>query len=171
MNKENDISLETDRLKVFNWRLYKADSMELSKAIKPITTASVMKTLPPSWQTLDSDNSRVAWINEREAESYCLAICKKESNDLIGVLLLSPENIDARVGYLIAEEFWGQGFASEIISGLCKLLNETGFAKTITGGVDPTNIPSVKVLTKNGFVKDTFESNSNTHFYKYTRNT
>jgi RimJ/RimL family protein N-acetyltransferase len=171
MNKENEPSFETDRLKVFNWRKYNSDSIQLLKAIQSITTPKVMKSLPPSWQVLDTTKARIEWIKAREAESYCLAICKKESEDMVGLLLLSMENTDTRVGYLIAEKSWGKGFASEAISGLCKYVSENGFAKTITGGVDPTNIASVKVLTNNGFVKDSFESNSSTHFYRYTCHT
>lgn len=170
MNNQNKIFFETDRLKVLNWRQYKANSIELANAIAPVVTTNVMKTLPPSWQQLDSAQSRLAWIKEREAESFCLAICNKKNNQLIGILLLSLDNADARVGYFIAECFWGQGFASEVVSGLCQYINDTAIAKTITGGVAPENISSVKVLLNNGFKKDTTESTIDTHFYKFTAN-
>lgn len=168
MNNQNKIFFETDRLKVLNWRQYKDNSIELSNAIAPVVTTHVMKTLPPSWQQLDSAQSRLAWIKERESESFCLAICNKKNNQLIGILLLSLDNADARVGYFIAECFWGQGFASEVVSGLCQYINDTAIAKTITGGVAPENIGSVKGLLNNGFKKDTTESTTDTHFYKYT---
>lgn len=132
-----------------------------------------MMSLPSSWHSVDTESSRIAWIEEREKESICLAVCHKQSGQMLGILMLTQLEIpteinDIRVGYLIAERFWGQGFASELISGLCIFVEENGLAKTITGGVDPSNIGSVKVLIKNGFVKEPEESNNNVHFYKYS---
>lgn len=175
MISANHISFNSHRLKVLNWRAFKNETTDLAKAIKPITTDAVMITLPSSWRSVDTQSSRIAWIEDREKESICLAVCHKKSEQMLGLLLLTQlENSvkidDIRVGYLIAEEFWGQGFASELISGFCSFIEESGLATTITGGVDPSNIGSVKVLTKNGFVKDPEESNNNIHFYKYSCN-
>ena len=153
--------------------MYKNELSDLSEAIRPITTEKVMETLPPEWCSLDSESKRCAWVLAREKESICLAAYLKESRSIIGIVLLTkPEeninnSIEFRLGYFIAEMFWGQGYASEIINGLCDFCEKQEEVKTITAGVSPTNPGSIKVLTKNGFQLDEEESGNEMQFYKY----
>ena len=169
---ENAFSFETKRLSIIPWRQHESSNDKLIKAVGFITTNNVLKTLPPSWQNLDSLPTIKNWIVEREKESHCLAIVHKSENKMIGILLLNKPSekdkyIDLRVGYLIAETYWKKGFASELIMGLCQLCKEDGRVDTIIGGVDPTNLGSIKVLTRNGFVPTQSSANDTTHFYQY----
>ena len=60
----------------------------------------------------------------------------------------------AELGYWIGEPFWGKGIATKAV----KLITEIGFNKLklirIYAGVFEFNIASMKVLERNGFIKE-----------------
>ena len=61
---------------------------------------------------------------------------------------------EAEIGYTIAPQYQGKGYATEIVSSLLDYLyTEAHFAK-ITASVDPENALSIRVLEKTGFRKD-----------------
>ena len=153
-------SFTTPRLQVRNWRADSTEIDDLAIAVKAITTPTVMKDLPDDWQHLDSSAKVIQWILDREKESYCLGVYLVDQTHMIGIVLLSKANenpaeeadkIELRLGYLINESYWGQGYASEIIKGLCDYCQTSSPVASLIGGVDPANIGSIKVLTKNGF--------------------
>lgn len=165
-------TFDTARLRVLPWRQFIESISELAQAIAPVTTPKVMATLPPSWSSLDTNQERIHWIMEREQEGLCLCFCDAKNGEVVGILLLSPQMmqgncVDVRVGYFIAEEFWGRGFASEVVKGLVQIARSHELIDSVTGGVDPSNIGSVKVLTNNGFVHISDESNQHTHIYRF----
>lgn len=171
MNIEN-LAFETSRLKVVNWRNYEKDITRLSKSIQMVVTESVLKTLPPNWGVLDFDAQSKEWILARERESYCLAVLDKKASSLVGVMLIGKpdtgeECVELRLGYFVAEKYWGHGYASEVIGGLCQYIDNYEDVNSIIAGVDPENIASIKVLTKNGFQLDSEGEHQNIHFYKY----
>ena len=59
--------------------------------------------------------------------------------------------MDLRIGYLIAEQDWGKGLATELLAGLVAWARSQPSVHSVTGGVDPANLASARVLTKNGF--------------------
>lgn len=72
-------------------------------------------------------------------------------------------NQSIRIGYVISEKYWGNGFASELIEALVSKLLEVGSVLSVVGGVAPSNVASVRVLTKNGF--QFLENSNGTDFY------
>jgi [ribosomal protein S5]-alanine N-acetyltransferase len=63
---------------------------------------------------------------------------------------LSPE---LEVGYTLHKTQWGKGFASELVAPLCSYLIALTDTRQIIAFTDPANVPSQRVLTKNGFVE------------------
>ncbi|HEY4429464.1 MAG TPA: GNAT family N-acetyltransferase [Paenibacillus sp.] len=85
------------------------------------------------------------------------SIIEMESNKIIGSCgynSLDFENEKAEIGYDIAREFWGRGYASEAISALLDYAFLSLKLNRIEAKVEPENVNSVKVLQKLNF---TFE--------------
>lgn len=87
---------------------------------------------------------------------YIFAITYKTHNELIGEIGLNidKEHNRAEVGYWIAEEFWGQGIATEALGAALSF----GFKSLKLNKIFATrfldNVSSEKVLTKNGMIKE-----------------
>ena len=58
---------------------------------------------------------------------------------------------EVRLGYLLAEDSWGQGMASELVEGFVSWCREQTSISSIAGGVALNNPASKRVLQKNGF--------------------
>mmetsp|Transcript_18083 Transcript_18083/g.33682 ORF Transcript_18083/g.33682 Transcript_18083/m.33682 type:complete len:88 (-) Transcript_18083:963-1226(-) len=70
------------------------------------------------------------------------------------VVLFEPENFGhLRLGYMLAENAWGKGYASEIVAGFVEWCHKRDI-KSISGGVEPDNVASRRVLDKCGFIAE-----------------
>ena len=58
---------------------------------------------------------------------------------------------EVRLGYLLSEDVWGQGIASELVSGFVEWCRKQTSISTIVAGVALDNPASKRVLEKNGF--------------------
>lgn len=65
----------------------------------------------------------------------------------------------ARVGYCIARDEWGKGYATEACKKMIELAMEQGIAKLVAP-VHPDNLKSIRVLEKCGFQEDEDTSES-----------
>ena len=172
MTQAGIFTFETQRMTVSSWRQEGENLTDLVTGISRIVTENVLKTLPPNWAQLTSHDAIEAWITDREQEGLCLGVYHKQEKKMFGLLFLTDptaehSNNEIRLGYLFAEAYWGLGYATELIKGL-KAFCEAHFTGiAIVGGVEPSNIGSVKALTKNGFLARPDISNENTVFYAY----
>jgi RimJ/RimL family protein N-acetyltransferase len=148
---------ETDRLGVGPWHQV-ADQLgiDLAGVVAKLLTARTTEALPKSWQGEHSVESARGWINDRDADSSMLLVTESDSNQPVGLLVLAEipmagSGIDLRIGYLLAEHTWGRGLATELVSGLIDCARTQPRIHTLTGGVDPENRASVRVLEKCGF--------------------
>lgn len=55
------------------------------------------------------------------------------------------------IGYVLFEAFWGQGYATEIVHGLCQHVQDLFQVKILTAFTDEENGASNRVLEKCGF--------------------
>ena len=78
------------------------------------------------------------------------------AQDFIGICFLWVRNNEAEVEYMLLPEYWNHGYATEIVWHLLVLARQHPQVQKVSGLTDPDNLPSQKVLTKNGF---TFERN------------
>jgi len=150
-------SFQTERLNIKGISLFDYDSIDLLKLdVLKIMSPKVTKSLPLGWQNIDSTTQAEVWLKEQIEESVFFSIQLRTDSNNIGFLFLyEPSNlsipIDIRVGYLLSEDYWGNGLASELISGLITWCESLGTINSITGGVEAENKGSIRVLEKNGF--------------------
>ena len=120
----------------------------------------VMKYIPRPLCIIEEDaialiNMMLQRIETNEGINW--AITLKNSDKLIGYIghfRIEWENFRSEIGYMILPEYSGKGIATEAV----KLLVAYGFddmkMHSIEAIIDPENIPSAKVLEKNGFIKE-----------------
>jgi len=157
----DNYNFETIRLELKEWHSLPEESgisNNLAVIVKGILTPRVTESLPPTWQGDYTINRARDWINERNSEGVTLLILEKESQSPLGLVILFDMAIgqdlaELRLGYLLAEPAWGKGYGSELIQGLVDHCRNQKVA-SIVGGVAKDNMASIRILEKNGFVKD-----------------
>lgn len=93
------------------------------------------------------------------------AILDKESQILIGTFMYQPLTKKAIIGYSFAKEYWNKGFASEVVQYFVEHLKSKEY-EFLEAWVLKENIPSCKVLEKNGFKKITQTIYPQSQFYQ-----
>jgi RimJ/RimL family protein N-acetyltransferase len=81
-------------------------------------------------------------------------IVLKETQEVIGSISFhsAPDTEGMiEIGLGIQEEFWGQGFAKEALTGMWRWVIDQPGVKTLRYTVSPTNIASIKVIEYFGF--------------------
>lgn len=166
----------TDRLQVKSLKGFSSshgDVNALARRIQSILTPAVTESLPDEWQEVSTIEKAQQWLAARIKEGAVFTIQTKSEASLVGFLFLNvEEGLDARssdvlLGYLLAEEAWGEGLGSELVAGLVRWCEEAGFVASLAGGVDIENAASRRVLEKNGFkVMDHDELSSDVLFLK-----
>lgn len=84
--------------------------------------------------------------------SGCYRIFLQER--FLGICFLWIREDGAEIEYMLLPEYWNQGYATKVAHCLCQLARQHSDVSAVRGLVDPANIPSQRVLLKNGF---TFE--------------
>ena len=132
---------------------------DLAEVVAQILTDRVTRSLPTGWQGAYTLDRASKWIEERDAEGTALLVVGRATGTPMGLMILfepaTADNaaVEVRLGYLLAEDAWGGGLASELVSGFvdwCRR-HEVG---SVVGGVERDNAASRRVLEKNGFVYD-----------------
>ena len=70
----------------------------------------------------------------------------------IAVTETEPGTPTGGLGYHLAPEHWGRGYASEALAGLIRMTRLLTRLPSLHAGVMPHNRASVRVLEKNGFL-------------------
>ena len=84
-----------------------------------------------------------------------LGIYDRENGSLLGDCGYHVmSDTEAEIGYTLAPESQGTGYATEIVTALLDYLYTQAHFTNITASVDPDNAPSIRVLEKTGFHKD-----------------
>ena len=160
-----NVSFQTPRLTAtalsFNALPHAKNAM--SAQLAAILTSDVKRHLPPDLQAVSDTGSALQWLEQTLEECQFVAICSLDDDALVGFFLLYVE-VDAlsesqpryalRLGYVVAETFQGKGMASEMIAGLISWCSASGVVSSLSGGAEVDNLPSIKVLEKNGFVRE-----------------
>ncbi len=113
-------------------------------------------------------------IKNKSREERLLFLDKKNNsltvlldNIRIGFVELKINNNEAEISYIFDSEYTGEGYCSEVV----KLLVEIAFDKLnltkLYAYSKEENIASIKVLTKNGFIKK--DSNQEFIYYELER--
>lgn len=89
-----------------------------------------------------------------EGRSLFWVISLKDNPAMIGTICLwnlDPEREKAEIGYALHPDFQGCGYMQEAFEKVVQYAFADMQAKTIEGVVHPENLPSVRVLERNGF--------------------
>ena len=88
---------------------------------------------------------------DSEDGPFVYAIIRKEDNKNIGYVQLVKIEEGWEIGYHIAKEFTGSGYATEAVNAFLKYLKENKGIKEIYGVALADNLASRRVLEKCGF--------------------
>ena len=95
-------------------------------------------------------------------------IMKQYDGRLIGAASLWENESEAEVDYMLLPEYWHQGYATEAVALLEANATSLPHIRTLKGITDPANIPSQRVLIKNGFTlsrTELLEDGSQVHIF------
>lgn len=150
------IVFETERLIVRHLNEMDADNFFLLQG-----NPEVMRFIHPVRTREDSDAFLMkVMAGYTEPWMGAWAIEEKESGKFSGSFVINPipeDIVKTQLGYLLIPEFWGMGYATEVVrGGVNYFLNSTPLTE-IYGVVEEGNNPSQRVLLKTGFQPfDTF---------------
>ncbi|MBP2132505.1 RimJ/RimL family protein N-acetyltransferase [Methanomicrobium sp. W14] len=139
---------------------------ELGKRGKPGTLSSV--DIPENWPhetvTKEVFELFLGFCKEKRLYSYYWVLKgenkdSKEYGTLIGSGgIILHENALPEIGYSVLKQFENMGYATEAVSAIVKKAFQSGLASEITAKTEKNNIPSQRVLDKNGFIKSGTEN-------------
>ena len=140
---------ETERLIVR--KLKKTDleaffKLESNPLVLQYATGEV-KTISECEQEL---NELIFKYKVKNNDFWIYAIERKLDASFIGTVALVKDNEDDEIGYRFLEEYWGNGYATEICKGLVSYCKSIGLQKII-GYVVDKNIASAKILERFNF--------------------
>lgn len=140
--------LETTRLILRKWR--KKDVNDLFDIMK---NSSV---LMGGWEPHSNINITTDVLKEYIEADGRWAVELKASKKVIGCVGVLPDNNRGKyyaklINYVLAEDYWGNGYMSEAVSRVVKYLFEELNIDLLTAFCYPDNIKSKKVLEKCGF--------------------
>ncbi|WP_299811188.1 GNAT family N-acetyltransferase [uncultured Shewanella sp.] len=142
------------------------ERFELLRRIPELLTAQVVESLPTYFHDIDSQVDAARWLERMMSESHLFAVKLHHTDFIIGFVFVYIENEgDAHIGYLLGENYWGQGLASELLSGFIKQVIQTQSWTKLIAGVAPNNQASCRLLVKLGFAPSAAEGPVT--FYEY----
>src|SRR5688500_13637193 len=105
-----------------------------------------------------SENDAINFISFVARENPPCTFAIVYNDEFCGVIGLIPQKdiyrISAEIGYWLGEPYWGKGIATRAVKLITYYgLNELNFTRLYTG-VFEYNLASMKVLEKNGYVKE-----------------
>ncbi len=155
-----ECTFESGRLLVAEWHSFSMRELlgrTLAQVVTTMMTEPVTRSLPESWQGGYTLTRAVSWISERDSEGVTLLAINKSTGEPAGLVILfeseTPrgDGIEARLGYLLAESFWGTGLATELVEAFVVWCRSQPEITSLAGGVERENVASRRVLEKNGF--------------------
>lgn len=155
-----NLSFTTKRLNVIE--IDASSSMvehhQLTIALPAIFTPAVVANLPGYFQGIDSIAAAEKWLANMLNEC-CFLMVQSQHQEVVGLLLIYTEKHDAHIGYFLAEQYWGQGLAFELLQGFINLAGTQSHWHKLIAGVDESNTPSIKLLKKLAFEKQVSKEN------------
>ena len=159
--------LQNSRLTLRRMELSDAHNMYIMRSDE-----AVMHYLDrPLASSISEMEGKIKQIHDDTDKGNCIqwTICLADDPQLIGTICIW--NIDknhhrGEIGYMLRKEYHKQGLMMEAIS----MVIEYGFSSirlhSLEGQVTPKNIPSIKILERNGFVREAYYHEN--YFWKGT---
>ena len=164
----------TDRLTVGPWHAVAAEGagVDLASTVAAILTPAVTASLPDEWQGPFGLERARRWIEQRDGEGATLLARDHVSGQAVGLLVLheradaSDPVVDVRLGYLVAESAWGQGYGRELVAGFVGWCRGQSTIRSLAGGVEAGNVASVRILEACGFVPEAGAADDDALLYR-----
>ncbi len=119
------------------------------EVMKMITERAIPK------EEATKDFEKLLHNNALQSNFGSFKIIEAATNQFVGLAKLSlihPQDTEAELGYMLLPSFWGKGIASHVTKMLMAIAQQQPQIKTLTAIIDPQNLPSRKILLKNGFI-------------------
>ena len=111
-------------------------------------------TLPYPLEKCEEIIERAIAAGEPQDDSgWMITIADADDNDVLGDLFVGMRwgARAAEIGYTLAREHWGNGYAIEAVTELVRWLFETKGVTRLSGQLHPDNVASAQVLERAGF--------------------
>eukprot|EP00039_Didymoeca_costata_P008870 m.117914 g.117914 ORF g.117914 m.117914 type:complete len:188 (-) comp14266_c0_seq4:616-1179(-) len=156
------------------------DDRSTVEGLSTILSKEVTEFLPPSLhydtQKENNTSASAAWLRALMKDGgrvYTVSSQDhvKRNTALLGLLTCfidqesNPSAVQIRIGYLFGKQYWGKGYATELVRGFVDALVADNFKGEVVGGVEVGNGASATVLSKAGFEKDDTQSNLEVGIY------
>ncbi|UOE59264.1 GNAT family N-acetyltransferase [Priestia filamentosa] len=147
--------IETNRLLLRE--IVKEDANDI---LKYLSDEEVMKYygLAP-FKTINEALNEIYWyqsiLNEQTGIRWGITL--KEKDEVIGscgFLNRVPGHYRTEIGYELSRDYWGHGIASEALEAVIRYGFKYLKFQRIEALVEPPNIPSQKLIEKNGFIRE-----------------
>jgi ribosomal-protein-alanine N-acetyltransferase len=141
----NPLRIKTERLEIVE--LTSDMALEFQALAAPAEVALMMLCLP---HPIDAAQA-ADWIEKRKytgSAGFCAGVVLADGT-LFGVVGIGGEPLS--VMYFLGVDYWGKGYASEMMAGFLEFCFDTFRVPSITAQALNTNIASQRVLKKLGF--------------------
>ena len=96
---------------------------------------------------------------EKNVDGITWGITLKNIEKIIGTIgfwRMQKEHYRAEIGYILHPDYWGKGITQEAITVVIKYGFEVMKLHSIEANVNPDNAASIRLLEKNGFVREAY---------------
>ena len=90
----------------------------------------------------------------KEESAFPWVVIRKKDGELVGMIELRIDKLSADLGYVIAREYWGNGYATEITKTIVDWAMAQENIYRIWATCDIENIASARVLEKAGMQRE-----------------
>jgi len=143
--------LDTARLRLR--RLDTGDAAEVSRLLNDWEVVKSTSNLPFPYRRDDAEAFVAKAMSESAAgRAVVCAVEERVGGALVGCVGATVNGDDAEVGYWIARDSWGQGYATEAVRRCLRLLFDSVGVGLVWASVMPGNPASRRVLEKAGMV-------------------
>ncbi len=169
-----DCNFETKRLLGRQWSPQLTTNNQrdgLAVAVAAMLTEPVTRPLPATWQGSYIVERAQDWVDQRVDEGTLVLVFERSTDKLVGLVITTDVHEgEVHLGYIVAEDMWGRGIASEIVDGFVGWCRGEDAISSIAAGVGNDNPASKRVLEKNGFVlvENEGEDVDDQSFYRLT---
>lgn len=148
-------ALSTPRLYLRAFQL--EDAPDVQRLANNYEIAKNLATMPHPYL----DGMAEAWIQSHDSlhaagthQIWAITLNQTELIGAIGLHDISVEHASAELGYWIAEQHWGQGFATEAVRAVVRSAFQTLSLERIYAKHFVRNPASGRILEKSGFLKE-----------------
>ena len=137
------MDLKTRRLSIRPFVMEDTDAL-----FSILSDPAVMRFIEPPY----TRSQTAAFITDqlRAEIPQAYALTENETGALVGHVIWQPYDSEAyELGWILARQHWGKGYATEMLKGMISYLFEHGFSEVIAGAFEE-NPASLRVMAKAG---------------------